>query len=348
MGARGERRRHQASAMIRPAAAEWNIVMAQVSSLLLKSLGFLLALTTIAAAQQYPTKPIRLIVPFAPGGSNDIVGRAVATPLGERLGKQVIVENRAGAGAVLGTELVANAPKDGYTLLINSLTHTINPWLYQLPFDPIKGFAPVSMIASGPIVLVVNPELPVKSVSELITLAKAQPGKLQYASAGVGTFTHLGAELFKLATGVNLLHVPFRGGGPAAIDVIGGHTKVYFSNLLTVMPHIRSGKLRALGVGGKQRIAQLPDVPTIAEAGVPSYEAINWWGVLAPAGTPAPIVDRLHKEIAAVLSSPDVQKKLAAEGAQVVHMSSAEFGEFQAWDLERWGRVVKEGGIKAQ
>jgi tripartite-type tricarboxylate transporter receptor subunit TctC len=311
-------------------------------------LGCLLAMTAVASAQSYPTKAIRLIVPFAPGGSNDIVGRAIATPLGDRLGRQVVVDNRPGAGAVLGTELVANAPKDGYTLLINSLTHTINPWLYKLPFDPIKAFAPVSMIAHGPIVLVVHPELPAKSVKELIALAKAQPGKLQYASAGVGTFTHLGAELFKLATGTNILHVPFRGGGPAAIDVIGGHTKVYFSNLLTVMPHIRSGKLRVLGVGGDKRIPQLPDTPTIAEAGVPGYEAINWWGVLAPAGTPAPIVERLHKETAAVLNSPDVQKRLAAEGAEVVHMSSAAFGEFQARDLERWGRVVKEGGIKAQ
>jgi tripartite-type tricarboxylate transporter receptor subunit TctC len=322
--------------------------MPKVNSLVLKVLGILLALTTVAAAQQYPTKSIRLIVPFAPGGSNDIVGRAIATPLGDRLGRQVVVDNRAGAGAVLGTELVANAPKDGYTLLINSLTHTINPWLYKLPFDPIKAFTPISMIAHGPIVLVVNPELPAKSVKELIALAKAQPGKLQYASAGVGTFTHLGAELFRLATGVNLLHVPFRGGGPAAIDVIGGHTKVYFSNLLTVMPHIRSGKLRVLGVGGKSRISQLPDIPTIAEAGVPGYEAINWWGVLAPAGTPAPIVERLHKEIAALLNSAGVQKTLASQGAEVVHMSSAEFGEFQAKDLERWGRVVKEGGIKAQ
>jgi len=314
----------------------------------LVALALLPLLLAPAAAQQYPTKSIRLIVPFAPGGSNDIVGRAIATPLGEHLGRQVIVDNRPGAGAVLGTEIVANAPKDGYTLLINSLTHTINPWLYKLPFDPIKAFAPVSMIASGPIVLVVNPSLPVQSVAELIALAKAQPGKLQYASAGIGTFTHLGAELFKLAAGVNLLHVPFKGGGPAAIDVIGGHTKVYFSNLLTVMPHIRSGKLRVLGVGGKQRIAQLPDVTTIAEAGVPGYEAINWWGVLAPAGTPAPIVARLHAEIAAVLNTPDVQKRLAAEGANVVHMSSAEFGEFQLNDLERWGHVVQEGGIKPQ
>jgi tripartite-type tricarboxylate transporter receptor subunit TctC len=322
--------------------------MSHLKSLLLKTFGILLALTAAAAAQQYPTKPVRIVVPFPPGGSNDIIARAIATPLGERLGRQVIVDNRAGAGAVVGTELVANAPKDGYTLLVNSLTHTINPWLYKLPFDPIKGFAPVAMIASGPIVLVVNPGLEAKSVKELIALANAKPGQLQYASAGVGTFTHLGAELFRLAAGVNILHVPFRGGGPAIIDVVGGHTKLFFSNLLTAMPHIRSGKLRTLGVGGTKRVALLPDVPTIAEAGVPGYEAINWWGVLAPAGTPAAIVERLHKEIAAVQSSPAVQKQLAAEGAEVVRMSSAEFGAFLVQEMNKWGRVVKEGGIKPQ
>jgi tripartite-type tricarboxylate transporter receptor subunit TctC len=258
------------------------------------------------------------------------------------------VDNRAGAGAVVGTEIAANAPKDGHTLLVISLTHTINPWLYKLPYDPIKGFAPVAMLASGPIVLVVNPELQANTVSELVALAKARPGHLQYASAGVGTFTHLGAELFKLAAGVNLLHVPFRGGGPAIIDVVGGHTKIMFSNLLTAMPHIRSGKLRTLGVGGTQRISVLPEVPTIAEAGVPTYEAINWWGILAPAGTPAAIVEQLHKEIAVVQSSAEVQRQLATEGAEVARMTSAEFGDFLVRETAKWGRVVKEGGIKAE
>src|ERR1043166_6697351 len=198
--------------------------MPRLRSLISMIAGLLLALTHASTAQQYPTKPIRLVVPFPPGGSNDILARAIATPLGERLGKQVIVDNRGGAGAVLGTEIVATAPKDGYTLLINSLTHAINPWLYQMPFDPIKDFAPISMVASGPDVLVVHPELPANSVKELIALAKAKPGQLQYASAGIGTFTHMGGELFKLAAGVNLLHVPFRGGGPAPLDVLRGHT----------------------------------------------------------------------------------------------------------------------------
>ena len=322
--------------------------MLRLISTLLMTPCLSLALTTAVTAQNYPTKPLRIIVPFPPAGSNDIVARAVATPLGERLGKQVIVDNRPGAGAVVGTELAASAPKDGHTLLIVSLTHAINPWLYKLPYDPIKGFAPIAMIASGPMVLTVNPGLEAKSVNELIALAKAKPGQLQYASAGVGTFTHLSAELFKLAAGVEMLHVPFRGGGPANIDLIGGHTKVMFNNVPTAMPHIRSSKLRALGVGGAKRISVLPDVPTIAESGVPGYEASNWWGILAPAGTPATIVERLHKEITAIQNSPDVQKQLEAEGAEVVHMSSAEFGSFLVKEMNKWERVVKTANIKAE
>ena len=230
---------------------------------------------------------MRLIIPFPPGGSNDVVGRLIATKLGEQLGKQVVVDNRAGAGGVVGTELAAKAPNDGYTLQIVSIAHATNPWLYKLPYDPIKSFTPISILASGPNVLAINPALPVNSVKELVALAKQKPGELQYASAGVGSFQHLGGELFKLEAGVNMLHVPFKGGGPAMIDVIGGHTKLLFSSLVQTTPHIRTGKLKALGVGGSKRSSVLPDVPTIAEAGVPSYEAVNWWGLVAPAGTPA-------------------------------------------------------------
>jgi tripartite-type tricarboxylate transporter receptor subunit TctC len=317
-------------------------------SLLLKAAALLVALTAAAAAQDYPTKPVRLIIPFPPGGSNDVVGRMIATQLSETLGKQMIVDNRAGAGGVIGTEVAANSPNDGYTLLIISIAHTVNPWLYTLKYDPIKSFTPVGILASGPNVVAINPQLPVNSIKELIALAKKEPGKLQYASAGVGSFQHLGGELFKLEAGVDLLHVPFKGGGPSMIDVIGGHTKIVFSSLVQTTPHLKSGKLKALATGGDKRTPVLPDVPTVAEAGVPTYRAVNWWGIVAPAGTPQPIIARLHKAITEVQNAPAVKEQFAREGADIVQMSQEEFGKFIESEMTKWGRVVKEGKIKAQ
>ena len=323
--------------------------MAKPLSRLLQAAGLAFALAGAAAAQDYPVKPVRLIIPFPPGGSNDVVGRLIAAHLSERLGKQVVVDNRgAGAGGVAGTEITANAPKDGYTLQIISLAHAVNPWLYKLPYDPIKSFTAVAILASGPNVLVVNPTLPVNSVADLLAAAKGKPGQLQYASAGIGSFQHLGGELFKLMAGVDILHVPFKGGGPAMIDVVGGHTKIMFSSLVQTTPHIRSGKLKALGTGGATRNPVLPDVPTIAEAGVPGYEAVNWWGIVVPAGTSAAVVAKLHEEITAVQNSDEVKKQFAGEGAQVVQMSSAEFAGFIEKEMKKWERVVKEGGIKAE
>jgi tripartite-type tricarboxylate transporter receptor subunit TctC len=322
--------------------------MPSLHSLLLKGAGLLVALSTVAAAQDYPTKPVRLIIPFPPGGSNDVVGRLIATQLSEKLGKQVVVDNRAGAGGTIGTELAANAAPDGYTLVMVSIAHTVNPHLYKLNYDPQKSFVPVAILASGPNVLAVNPTLPVNSVKELIALAKQKPGELGWASAGIGSFQHLGGTLFTLEAGIELLHVPFKGGGPAMIDVIGGHTKVMFSSLVQTTPHIRSGKLKALGVGGKARSPVLPEVPTIAEAGVPTYEAVNWWGIFAPAGTPAAIVEKLHKELTAVQDSPAVKQQFDREGASIVRMSSAEFGKFVESETAKWGRVVKEGKVKAE
>ena len=323
--------------------------MRAIHSLLLKAAGLVLALTTVAAAQDYPTKPVRLIIPFPPGGSNDVVGRVFATHLSEQLGKQVIVDNRgAGAGGIVGTEVAYNSPPDGYTILIISLAHAVNPWLYKLPYDPIKGFTPIAMLGSGPNVLVINPQLPANSVKELVEMAKQTPGRLQYAHAGVGSFQHLSGELFKLMAQVDLLAVPFKGGGPAMIDVIGGHTKIMFSSLVQTTPHIKSGKLKALGVGAMTRSPVLPDIPTIAEAGVPNYEAVNWWGLVAPAGTPAAIVERLHKAVTAVQDNPEVQKQFANEGATVVKMTTADFGEHMVKEMDKWERVVKEGGIKAE
>jgi len=322
--------------------------MPKIRSLLLMAAGLTLALTTMAAAQDYPTKPVRLIIPFPPGGSNDVVGRLIATHLGEQLGKQVVVDNRSGAGGVIGTEIAANSAPDGYTLLIISIAHAVNPWLYKLNYDPIKSFTPIGILASGPNVLAINPGLPVNSVKELVALAKQKPGELQYASAGVGSFQHLGGELFKLEAGVDMLHVPFKGGGPSMIDVMGGHTKLVFSSLVQTTPHLKSGKLKALGTGGLKRSPVLPDVPTIAEAGVPTYEAVNWWGVVAPVGTPPAIVEQLHAKLTAVQTSPEVQKQFSSEGAEIVQMAVPEFGSFMEKEMKKWERVVKEGKIKAE
>jgi tripartite-type tricarboxylate transporter receptor subunit TctC len=311
--------------------------------------GLMVALTTMAAAQSdYPSRPVRLIIPFPPGGSNDVVGRVIAQHLGTGLGKQVIVDNRGGAGGVIGTEAASHAAPDGYTILVISLAHAVNPWLYKLPYDPIKAFTPIGVMAKGPNILSVNPKLPVHSVKELIALAKKKPGDLQYASAGVGSFQHLGAELFKLEAGVDILHVPFKGGGPAMVDVMGGHTTVLFSSLVQTTPHIKSGKLRPLGVGSTTRSPVFPDLPSIAEAGVPGYAAENWWGLVAPAGTPAPIVARLHKELTAAQNNPEVKKYFDTQGATIVKMESAEFGKFMVSEMNKWQRVVKEAHIKAQ
>jgi tripartite-type tricarboxylate transporter receptor subunit TctC len=323
--------------------------MPRLRSLLLTAASLLVAFTAVAAAQSdYPNRPVRLIIPFPPGGSNDVVGRMIGDQLGKQLGKQVIVDNRAGAGGVIGTELAAHAPADGYTILVISLAHAVNPWLYKLPYDPIKAFAPIGVMGSGPNVVAVHPELPVHSIKELVALAKSKPGDLQYASAGIGSFQHLGAELFKLEAGVDMLHVPFKGGGPSMIDVIGGHTKVVFSSLVQTTPHLKSGKLRALGVGSKERSKVLPDVPSVAEAGVPTYEAVNWWGIVAPAGTPQPIIDRLHAALTASQDSPEVEKQFASEGATVVKKSPKEFGAFMVSEMNKWEQVVKKGGITAQ
>ena len=308
----------------------------------------LLACAGPLAAEDYPNRPVRLIIPFPPGGSNDVVGRLVANQLSVQLGHKVFVDNRGGAGGVLGTEAAAAAAPDGYTLLVVSLAHAVNPALYKLNYDPIRSFSPISIIATGPNVLVVNPSLPVKSVKELLALLKEKPGEIDYASAGVGSFQHLGGELFKLTAGVNLQHVPYKGGGPAMQDVIAGHVKVMFSSPVQTTPFIQSGQLRALGVGGVTRNPVLPDVPTIAEAGVPGYHADNWWGIVAPAGTPQPIVDKLYADIQAALKAPELKEAFAREGAAAVTMTTVEFGAYMEGEMAKWARVVKEGNIRAQ
>src|ERR1700730_195150 len=273
-----------------------------------------------AAADDYPSRSIRMIIPFPPGGSNDVVGRIIANQLGERLGKQVFVDNRSGAGGIVGSDLAAKATPDGYTLLIVSIAHAVDPWLYKEPFDPVKDFVPVSIIATGTNVLTVNPTVPVHSVKELLALAKEKPGVLNYASAGIGSFQHLSGELFKLTADVDIQHVPYKGGGPAMLAVIAGEAQVMFSSIVQTVPNIQSGQLRALATGGEKRSPILPDLPTIAEAGVPGYVATNWWGIIAPAGTPQPIVDKLHAAIEDVLHSAETAKYMNEQGSRGVHL----------------------------
>ena len=292
--------------------------------------GVALGLTVIisgASAQVYPVRPVRLVVPFPAGGSNDIVGRVVAAGLGERLGRQIIIDNRAGGNSIIGSEIVATAQPDGYTLLVISTSFTTNPIIHKLPFDPLQSFAWIAMLGVGPNVLVVNPGLPANSVKELIALAKAKPGQLTYASTGVGSNAHFGTELFKHMTGTSMLHVPYKGGTPALIDTIAGQAQLCLSSLIQTTAHIRTGKLRALATSGARRSVILPEVPTISEAGVPGYETANWWGVAAPRGTPANVVNRLNTEIKAVLLAPDTEKRLVNEGAEPAIKTPAELGK---------------------
>jgi tripartite-type tricarboxylate transporter receptor subunit TctC len=291
---------------------------------------------------------VRLIIPFSPGGSVDIVARIVANKLGERLGQQVVPDNRPGAGGIIATELAVKSPADGYTLLLVSLAHAVNPWVYKVSYDPIKAFALVAPLGNGASVLTTHPSVPAKSVKELIALARSKPGQLHFAHAGIGSFTHTAAVLFTMMAGIDVVQVPFKGGGPAMLDVIGGHSQLLLNSLVASTPHVRSGKLKALGVSDTQRSALLPDVPTIAEAGVPGYQAANWWGIAAPAGTPQPVIEKLHREITAVLNSEEVQKQFASDGAVIMRMSTAEFAKFFEAEHQKWGRVVKEAKIKAE
>ena len=322
--------------------------MTRMHSRLLAIAGIALALTGTASAQDYPSRPVRIVVPFAPGGLNDILARTVAAGLTDRFGKQFVVENKTGAGGVVGSELVAKSPPDGHTLLIVSIAHAVNPALYKLPYEPLKAFAPISIFASSPNALAVNPELPAKSLKEFVALAQSKPGDIQYGSGGIGGSLHLGMELFKLVAKVDLLHVPFRGAGPAVIDVAGGHTKAIVATVTTLAPHVKSGKLRGLAISGKARSRVLLDMPTMDEAGLPGYEAGNWIGLVAPAGTPDTIVARLNKEISAIQDSDEFKKRLDDDGADIVKMTPAEFGGYMERELDKWGRVVREAGIKAQ
>ncbi len=313
------------------------------------ALGLLLAVVAGGAwAQAYPVKPIRLVVPFPPGGATDILARAVAQKLTDAWGQSVIVDNRPGAGGNIGSELVAKAAPDGYTLEMGTVgTHAINASLYsKMPYDHVRDFAPVILVAGVPNVLVVNPGLPVNSVQELIAYAKANPGKLNFASSGSGTSIHLAGELFKVMAGVQMTHVPYKGSSPALQDLLGGQVQLMFDNLPPSLPHIKAGKLRALGVTSATRAPALPDVPTIAESGLPGFEASSWFGVLAPAGTPPAIIAKLNAEIAKWLDTPEAKEKMLALGANAAGGTPEDFAKHIAAETAKWAKVVKESGAK--
>jgi tripartite-type tricarboxylate transporter receptor subunit TctC len=300
---------------------------------------------SIARAETYPTKTIKLLVPFVPGGTADLVGRNIAHALTESLGQSVIVENRPGAAGNIAGEVVANAAPDGYTLLLGSVsTHGINPTLYaKMPYDAVKDFAPVAIIARVSNVLVVGSEVKANSLKELIALAKAQPGKLMFASSGNGTSLHLSGEMFKMMAQVQATHVPYKGSAPALVDMMSGQIHFMFDNAPSVLPHIKSGKLRPLAVTMAQRIAQLPEVPTVAEAGLPGFEAVSWFGILAPANTPAPVVNKLNASINAALEGP-LRERLIEQGLMPLTMSPAQFARHIQDEIAKWGKIVKASG----
>ena len=305
------------------------------------------ALPVFGAA--YPTKPVRFIVPFPPGGPVDATARGFGQPLSEMWGQQTVIDNRAGAGGILGAQIASKSPADGYNIFVCSIHHSVLPGLRSdLPYDILKDFVPVTFAASFPIILVAHPSMPFKNVKELIAYAKANPGKLTYSSAGTGGGTHLAGELFKSIAGVEMVHVPYKGSAPAMADLLGGQVQLMFSDAPTAMPQIKSGKVRALGVGSPKRSALAPDLPTIAEAGVPGYDADNWWGVVGPAGMPQEVVGKLIAEITAVQDTRELQETLDREGARVVKRTGGDFGRMISDEIAKWAKVVKDGKIQLE
>lgn len=321
-----------------------------ISIALLNSVAMLVFFQAGAAANRdYPVKPIRVIVPYAPGGGTDTTGRILAQKLTEKFGQSVIVDNRAGAAGIVGSDIVAKAAPDGYTLLLVAGAHAINPSLYaKLPYDTVKDFAPVAFLVTAPNILVVNPSIPANSVQELIALAKAKRGQLNFGSGGVGQTPHLAAELFKSMAGVAMNHVPYKGGAPATIDLIGGRLSMMFGGMVLTLPHVKAGRLRALATTGARRSQAVPELPTIAEAGLPGYEADEWFGAFAPAGMPRHIVQTLNTGMRGILRVPDVQQQFAGLGAEVVDMDVREFSDFVKKQIAKWAKVVKDANIHTE
>jgi tripartite-type tricarboxylate transporter receptor subunit TctC len=308
-----------------------------------------LVLSALAHAQPYPNRTIRIVVPFAVGGIADTFGRVIAQKLTEAWGQPVVIENKAGAGGNIGADLVAKAPPDGYTLVIGNIgTHAVNQYLVKsMPYDPIKDFVPIAHIMDAEGLLVVHPDLPVKTIPELIALAKMKPGGLSYASGGLGTTSHLAGEFFKVMAGVDMVHIPYKGNSPAITDVMGGQAQMIFATMPTVIQQAKSGRLRPIAVIGSARAKAVPEVPTVAET-LPGFEVSNWIGLFAPAGTPAEIVNKLNAEIQKIMRAPDVEKRLETEGAKFIPTTPASFAAFQRSEAARWAKVIKDANIKPE
>lgn len=301
------------------------------------------------AQESYPNRPLRLVVPYGPGGGTDIIARFISMKMGEGLGQQVVVENRGGGGTIIGTQHVARSAPDGYTILLGTNTLAVNESLYEKrPYDLRKDLVPVTLLAAAPNVLVVNPAFPVNGIQDLIAKAKAEPGKINYSSSGLGGTGHLSMELLKNLAGINLVHVPYKSGGPALTAVISGEMPLIFNQMVSVMQAVRNGQLRAIAITSAERSPAAPDIPTVAEQGVPGFEATAWFGMFVPAGTPQPIVARLDGEFQRILKLPDIQDNLSKQGADIVAKGPAEFAKVVSEDIERWGRVIKAAGIKAE
>jgi len=312
------------------------------------ALAAVLAAPAIALAQAWPAKPVKIIVPFAPGGPADIYARAVGEKLQAALGQPFVVEDKPGGGSIVGTDLVAKSPADGYTLLMMSNTHTVNESLVPgKPFELMRDFVPVAPVNYSDLVLVVHPSVPADSLKDFIALAKAKPGAMNYASSGNGTPYHMAGELFKAMAGVDIVHVPYKGSSGARTDILGGQVQMMFDAITTMAPNVRAGKLKALGTSGKVRSSVLPEVPTVSEAGVPGYEAVIWLGLMAPAGTPQAIVDKLNAEVRRIVSAPEMRGAWEKQGAVAMSMTPAEFAKFMREDIEKWARIVKLSGAKA-
>ena len=308
----------------------------------------LLAFSTAAQAQQYPVKPVRIVVPFAPGGGSDFIARFIAQRLGAGLGQQAIVENKPGAGGMLGIEAGVKSPPDGYTLTLIASSYTVNPSIYKFSFDPVSEITPIIQLSQGPLLVVVRPSLPVKSTQELIALAKAKPGQINFASSGQGSVIHMATELFQSMAGIKMNHIPYKGTGPALTDTIGGQTDVFFSSTATAVPHVQSGKLRAIAVTSAKRIAALPNVPTVAESGLPGYEVTLWHGLIGPKGLPRPIVERLNGEATKALKLKETAAQLQNDGVAPAGGTPEQFLAQIKKEIGVWRKVAAAAGVKAE